>query len=57
MLSQYTGGINGWGTMICRCPDCGEIIAEFECDEQGRIVQAVFDDSDSHECEDREGEE
>jgi len=51
-LSYYTGGIHGWGTMISKCDTCGEIVAEYECDEEGRPTEAIFDECDTHRCED-----
>ncbi len=53
-LSQYTGGTSGWGTMISKCADCGAIVAEYECDDNGVPTVAIFDDIDSHVC--NEGE-
>ena len=49
--SEYTGGIHGWGTMLCKCANCGEIVAEYECDENGRPIKAIFNHEDEHECE------
>ena len=49
--AEYTGGNTGWGTMIYHCPDCGEVVAEWECDENGIPTKAIFDDSEAHECE------
>lgn len=50
-MLNYTGGSNKWGTMIRRCDFCGEIISEYECDEDGGIINTIFDD-DNHICED-----
>ena len=50
VLSHYTGGANGWGTLVSVCADCGEIVAEYECDENGVPTVAIFDDSDTHTC-------
>lgn len=50
-LSHYTGGNAGWGTMVSVCADCGAVVAEYECDENGIPTEAIFDDTDSHECE------
>jgi predicted RNA-binding Zn-ribbon protein involved in translation (DUF1610 family) len=50
-LSQYTGGNSGYGTMISRCSICGEIVAEYECDENGIPTDAIFDNTDTHMCE------
>lgn len=36
--------------MIYTCADCGEIVAEYECDEYGVPVEAIFDDADIHLC-------
>ena len=51
LLSEYTGGASGWGTMISRCADCGEIVCEYECDEDGIPTISVFDNTESHQCE------
>lgn len=51
-MSEYTGGNNGWGTMIYRCPFCGEIVAEYNCDEDGVPTDRIFDNADSHKCPD-----
>lgn len=48
--SRYTGGNSGWGTLVYECVDCGEIVAEFECDEFGIPVRKVFDIEDTHTC-------
>ncbi len=52
-LSQYTGGTKGWGTMITRCPDCGEVVAEYNCDDKGIPTDTIFDNCDEHICEER----
>ena len=49
-LSEYTGGNAGWGTMVSRCAICGEVVAEYNCDEQGLPTTAIFDDCESHQC-------
>lgn len=49
--SEYTGGKDGWGHMITRCAFCGEIVAEYECDENGIPTTCVFDFADKHICE------
>lgn len=54
MLSEYTGVSKGWGTMITRCSVCGEVIAEYECDENGIPTKPIFDYTDSHVCEEVE---
>lgn len=51
-LSEYTGGSKGWGTMICRCACCGEIVSEYLCDEDGIPTDALYDESEEHICED-----
>ena len=48
--SRYTGGNNGWGTMEISCAFCGEIIAEYECDEDGLPTEPIFDISENHIC-------
>lgn len=50
-LSHYTGGNSGWGTMVCTCADCGAVVAEYECDEDGIPMETIFDCADSHQCE------
>ena len=50
-LSEYTGGKSGWGTMVSRCSICGEIVAEYECDEDGIPRVALYDNTGSHECD------
>lgn len=49
----YDGGNNGWGNMITQC-DCGCIVCEQECDENGIPVKTLYDWSEEHsnECED-----
>lgn len=49
--AHYTGGCNGWGTLVYKCSICGEEVAEFECDEKGLPVNALFDFSANHICE------
>ena len=49
--SEYTGGVHGWGDMISKCTSCGEIVSRYECDENGIPVKAVFDHTESHECD------
>lgn len=56
--ARYTGGNNGWGTLVYECADCGEVVAEYYCDENGIPTEAIFDYTDEHECEyDEEYEE
>lgn len=50
-ISHYTGGNAGWGTMVCECTVCGEVVAEYECDDLGRITKAIFNYEDDHDCE------
>jgi hypothetical protein len=50
-LSSYTGGNSGWGTMISKCATCGEIVAEYYCDEDGRPTEPIFDNTEKHVCE------
>lgn len=47
--SEYTGGNNGWGTMIVKCSICGEVIEEWEVDELGVPTNLIFRDED-HDC-------
>ena len=54
ILSYYTGGVNGWGTMIMKCATCGEIVAEYECDDMGVPTEPIFDNIDTHICEEDE---
>ena len=51
-LSQYTGRNNGWGTMQSFCSICGEIVAEYECDEDGRPIRCLFNNIERHVCDD-----
>jgi hypothetical protein len=51
MLSHYTGGVHGWGTMVTECEHCHEIVAEYECDDVGRPIRAIFDRSEEHVCD------
>ena len=48
--SHYTGGNSGWGTLVSECTNCGEIVAEYECDALGIPVKVIFDQSDTHQC-------
>jgi len=50
ILSEYTGGIGGWGTMISRCAWCGEIVSEYETDSEGRCTIPIFDCVEGHRC-------
>ena len=52
MLARYTGGNTGWGTLVYTCEICGEDIAEYEVDEYGRPVKALWDETESHVCPD-----
>jgi len=54
MLSHYTGGNNGWGTMVSECEVCHEIVAEYRCNELGIPVEKIFDNSESHECDEED---
>lgn len=54
LLSEYTGGNSGWGTMISRCADCGEIVSEYACDLDGIPTEAIFDIWADHICPDNE---
>lgn len=56
-ISHYTGGNSGWGTMVCECADCREVVAEYETDELGRPTTAIFDNTNVHECLYNEDEE
>lgn len=49
-LSHYTGGADGWGDLVSVCADCGETVARYACDGDGNPVDAIFDDTDTHEC-------
>lgn len=53
-VSRYVGGNNGWGTMVYECAICGEVVAEYECDENGVPTVAIFDYSEEHICEEEE---
>ena len=57
LKSEYTGGIAGWGTMISHCSWCGQVVSEYETDEEGRCTVPIFDDSEGHRCPDEEEEE
>lgn len=50
ILSEYTGGNGGWGTMISRCADCGEVVSEYECDLDGIPTGEIFDVWANHVC-------
>ena len=49
-ISEYTGGVSGWGDMIYRCSECGEIIARYECDKDGIPIKCIFDNEKEHIC-------
>lgn len=50
--SKYTGrGCHDWGTMIFRCKVCGELVAEYDCDEDGVPTDVIFDNIDEHGCD------
>jgi hypothetical protein len=38
--------------MILECADCHEVVAEYNCDENGVPTDAVFDYTADHECPD-----
>lgn len=52
--AEYTGGNSGWGDMIYRCAECGEIIARYECDKDGLPQKVVFDNEETHRCPEEE---
>ena len=54
LLAEYTGGSNGWGTLIYKCSFCGEIVAEYTTDDNGNPMIELFDDSETHVCGDDE---
>lgn len=53
--SMYTGGNEGWGTIQTFCSLCGEMVAEYECDGDGRPVRCIFNNVGNHVC-DEDGE-
>ena len=55
--TQYTGGNNGWGQMVLRCVLCDEVVAVYECDENGIRTNCIFDYADEHICEEEQEEE
>lgn len=52
LKSYYTGGNSGWGNMITVCAECGAILMEQTCDEDGIPVEVLYDYTKDHECED-----
>lgn len=52
ILSEYTGGITGWGTIVSRCAECGEVVLEQECDEVGIPTKTIWDTTEEHVCPD-----
>ena len=51
LKSRYTGGNSGWGTLVYECADCGEIVAEYECNTLGIQVKPIFDHTGTHQCQ------
>ena len=57
-LSHYTGGSNGWGTLVSCCAECGEVVLEQECDKDGIPTNVIWDTTEDHVCpEEQEGAE
>ena len=48
--SHYTGGNNGWGTLVYECDLCGAPVAEFNVDENGIPTDPIFDYTDDPVC-------
>lgn len=46
--SRYTGGSSGWGQLESYCI-CGELVGVYNVDENGSIVEVVWEDND-HVC-------
>ena len=36
--------------MVSRCAECGEIVAEYYCNEDGIPTDSIFDNTSTHEC-------
>ena len=50
MISYYTVEDNGWGILKSECEICHEIVAEYTCDAFGIPEEKIFDNSESHDC-------
>lgn len=37
--------------MVTYCAICGELVAEYECNEEGIPTKCIFDEADEHVCE------